>query len=289
MTTTGFSGVFSISNWNFNITTGNINTNNAPTSVTFVSGDSSIFEDVIVGDAIMSIIIPFDCSITFSYTASTNDRDNDFYWDPFGYIINSSPVVLADSYGNTKTGTITVNLLANEVFGFYVETRDGILGSSTTIVSNFIFTPTVAPTITNFSIPPKIFGEIPFTITQPSSNSSGAFNYTSSNLSVATISGNTITCVSSGTSIITATQSGTTNHNSGTITATFYVNQSTPINPVIIDSFAKLSYFMNTSSTYGHMENYFKINDLVVSSSNKVLTGNNITPKTNNYLSLVNF
>ena len=61
------------------------------------------------------------------------------------------------------------------------------------------------------------------------------------------------------------------------------------INPVIIDSFAKLSYFMNTSSTYGHMENYFKINDLVVSSSNKVLTGNNITPKTNNYLSLVNF
>ncbi|MFY7886728.1 MAG: Ig-like domain-containing protein, partial [Dolichospermum sp.] len=82
--------------------------------------------------------------------------------------------------------------------------------------------------ITNFSIPTKTYGDAPFTIIAPTSNSSGTFSYTSSNTSVATISGNTITIVGAGSSDITATQSETQDYTSGTIISTFQVNQLTP-------------------------------------------------------------
>jgi hypothetical protein len=139
-----------------------------------------------------------------------------------------------------------------------------------------IYTNAPTPTITNFSISTKTFGNSPFTITQPTSNSSGSFSYTSSNLSVATISGNTITIVGAGSSTITATQAATTNYTSGTITTTFQVNQTTPTNPVIIDSDTDLLYFMNTTSTYANITNSLEINYDLIALSYKLLTGNNI-------------
>ena len=86
----------------------------------------------------------------------------------------------------------------------------------------------VTPTIISFSIPPGTFGDSSFQITQPISNSPGSFSYTSSNLSVATITDNTITIVGAGNSLVTATQSVTANYNSGTIETIFQVNKATP-------------------------------------------------------------
>jgi hypothetical protein len=83
--------------------------------------------------------------------------------------------------------------------------------------------------LSNFSVPAKVFGNAPFTITPPTTNSNGAFTYTSSNTDVATISRNTITIVGVGTSTITASQPNTANYTSGTITATFEVGQGTPV------------------------------------------------------------
>lgn len=146
---------------------------------------------------------------------------------------------------------------------------------------NYIFQ--LPPTIINFSIPIKTNGDVPFQITQPTSNSSGSFSYTSSNTSVATISGNTITIVGVGSSIITATQEATNNYSSGTIATTFQVNQATPTNPVIINNSDELLYFMNTSSMYADITNNLEINDDLIASSYKVLTGNNISiTKSNN-------
>ena len=105
----------------------------------------------------------------------------------------------------------------------------------------------------------------------------GSFSYTSSNLSVATISGNTVTIVGAGSATITATQSETTNYTSGTIQTIFLVNQPTPTNPVIINNSNNLLYFMNTSSSYTNITNNLEINYDLISSSYKVLTGNNIT------------
>lgn len=270
MSITGFSGIFSINNWTFTINQGNILTINAPTSVTLVSGNSFIG-----GSAIMSINITYPGSISFSYSSST--VDGNLLFDPFGYLINSSKIVLANS-GRKKTGILTVNVSANDVFGFYVDTLDGLFGSSTTIVNNFIFTPNQAsPTITNFSVPTKIYGDSPFTITAPTSNSNGSFSYTSNNTNVATISGNTITIVGAGSSTITATQAETTDYTSGTITTNFQVNQATPTNPVIINNSNELLYFMNTTSSYANITNNLEINYKLIASSNKVLTGNGIT------------
>jgi hypothetical protein len=132
------------------------------------------------------------------------------------------------------------------------------------------------PTITNFSIPTKTYGDRPFTIAQPTSNSSGSFSYSSSDTSVATIYGNIITIVGAGSSTITATQQATVNYTSGTITTPFQVNQSTPINKVIINDSNKFLYFMNTSSSYANITDNLEINYDLITSSYKVLTGNNI-------------
>ena len=109
---------------------------------------------------------------------------------------------------------------------------------SNTITKTVIYE---SPTLSNFSIPTKIFGDIPFTITPPTSNSSGSFSYTSSNLSVATINGNTITIIGAGSSTITATQAASGNYISGTIQTVFQVNQATPT----------LTNFSIPTKTYG--------------------------------------
>jgi len=102
----------------------------------------------------------------------------------------------------------------------------------------YFFTNATLPTLSNFSIPAKLLTDAPFTITPPTSNSSGAFTYTSSNIGVATVSGNTITIVGGGTTTITATQAAAGAFASGSITANFTVsvgplntNAATPTKP----------------------------------------------------------
>lgn len=81
----------------------------------------------------------------------------------------------------------------------------------------------IAPTIgtfANMSVSPAT-GIATYTITNPSSNSLGAFTYTSSDASVATVSGNVITGHGvGGTATITATQAASGIYSSGTKTAT---------------------------------------------------------------------
>jgi hypothetical protein len=88
--------------------------------------------------------------------------------------------------------------------------------------------PRITPTLSNFSIPTKIFGDSSFQITPPTSTSVGAFTYVSSNTAVATVSGNTVTIFGVGNSTITATQAATSTYKAGTITATFQVNKRDP-------------------------------------------------------------
>ncbi|PKB15170.1 putative Ig domain-containing protein [Flavobacterium sp. 5] len=95
-------------------------------------------------------------------------------------------------------------------------------------IDNFYFyrsaTSTVAPTFGAFTIPQKIVGDASFQIVSPISNSTGAFTYSSSNVAVATVSGNMITIVGAGDSIITANQAADANYTAGSTTATFSVN-----------------------------------------------------------------
>jgi len=118
-------------------------------------------------------------------------------------------------------------------------------------------------TLTDFSVPTKVFGSLPFTITAPKSNSTGPFTYTSSNLSVATISGNKVTIIAPGVTTITAKQAATADFVSATITAQFTVEQSSSANPVLIDSTLGALYFLNTSSQYAKLTKSLDIKSVV--------------------------
>ena len=92
---------------------------------------------------------------------------------------------------------------------------------------------TPAPTITNFIIANQTYwyGRS-FTLTPPVSNSAGVFSYESSNPSIASVSGSTVTMLQPGTVTITANQAATASYSAGTATATFIT--ASPPNPVII-------------------------------------------------------
>jgi hypothetical protein len=205
---------------------------------------------------------------SFTITDPSSNSDGSFSY-------TSSNTQVADISGNT----ITIIGAGSSII---TATQAATTNYTSGIITTTFQVNKASPTLSNFSIPTKIYGHAPFTITQPTSNSSGSFTYTSSNTQVADISGNTITIVGAGSSIITATQAATTNYTSGTITTTFEVNQATPTNPVIIDSSYDFIYFMNSLSSYANLTNNLEINYDLITPNYKVLTGNNITiTKTN--------
>ena len=96
--------------------------------------------------------------------------------------------------------------------------------TSTTVTTTTTTAAPVAPTLGAFPNVTKVLGDNPFMLTAPTSNSAGAFTYESSDANVATISGNTVTMVGTGTSTITATQAADGNYTSGTTSMTLRVN-----------------------------------------------------------------
>jgi hypothetical protein len=94
----------------------------------------------------------------------------------------------------------------------------------------FLFTKKLVgqPTISAFTVPAATVGDAPFELTQPTSDSPGSFSYTSSNQAVATISGNIVTVVGVGTSLITATQAASGAYLTGSISANLLVSYPDP-------------------------------------------------------------
>jgi hypothetical protein len=133
------------------------------------------------------------------------------------------------------------------------------------------------PVITNFIIPPEIYGSSPFDIVDPTSSSNGGFSYTSSNLSVATIAGHTITVVGAGTASITATQAETSNFFSGSTSVPFVVSQSTVENPLLLDNSNAISYFLTSNASYASISSNVNIDYDLKSSTEKTIVTNNAT------------
>lgn len=100
-------------------------------------------------------------------------------------------------------------------------------GTSSLYLDNIYFyrpATTQPPTLGNFTVPAKVVGDTNFNLTAPTSNSSGAFTYTSSNTSVATISGSTVTIVGAGSTTITATQEAAGTYATISVIATLEVS-----------------------------------------------------------------
>lgn len=115
------------------------------------------------------------------------------------------------------------------------------------------------PTITNFSIPTQNYSSgATFIITQPSSNSTGAFSYASSNTNIATVFGSTVTILQAGTITITATQAADDNYTSGTATTSLIINTTIPI----ITNYSTVRLFSMSSSFTNNAQIYYKPNSL---------------------------
>ncbi|MBE9600300.1 MBG domain-containing protein, partial [Pedobacter sp. MC2016-24] len=77
--------------------------------------------------------------------------------------------------------------------------------------------------ISGFTAISKTYGDANFNITAPNSNSTGAFTYTSSDPTVASVSGNAVTLIKSGTTTITATQAASGKYAQTTASTTLTV------------------------------------------------------------------
>ena len=168
---------------------------------------------------------------TFTLTdPSSNSSEGAFSY-------SSSNNTIASIYGSTvsilKAGTVTITVTQ-------AESTNYASGSTT---ATLLINP-ATPSITNFSIPDQTYSRgVTFTLTNPSSNSSGAFSYSSSNNTIASISGSNVNILKAGTVTITATQAASTNYESGSITATLLINPPKPY-------YYMLSLFGNNSQVY---------------------------------------
>jgi surface protein len=127
------------------------------------------------------------------------------------------------------------NLLSTDLSTLYLDAGSGfdtsrpitVVAVVTTRLGNDIVFKDLVPSalLSNFSVPQKLVGDAPFTLTAPTTNNTegGAFTYSSSNAAVATVNGTTITIVGVGTATITATQAATASYGSSSITASLVV------------------------------------------------------------------
>ena len=152
-------------------------------------------------------------------------------------------------------------------------------------------------TLSNFNNVNKTFGDPLFDLLAPSSNSNGLFSYTSSDPSVATVSGSTVTIVGAKTEpiVITAFQASTNNYLEASISCSLTVNKAVPVlsnfnsqTKMIYDDDFILDY---PSSTSSGAFSYISSNPNVASVSGNFITINDggnttilaIQEATNNY------
>lgn len=138
------------------------------------------------------------------------------------------PIIYKSSDTKVATisgSTITIVGVGSSVITASQEASDKFTAASATATLDV---GTTRSTITEFSIPAKLTTDVPFVLPAPKSNSTGAFTYTSSNVNVATISGNTATITGAGTTEIRVEQAAAGNYGIGVTTATLTVTAANP-------------------------------------------------------------
>ena len=101
-----------------------------------------------------------------------------------------------------------------------------------------------APVISWTAAIDKTWGDPAFDLPAPSSNSTGAFSYSSDNPAVATVSGNTVTITGAGTANITASQAADANYLAGSASLVLTVGKAAPA----------LDWIGDIAKTYGEAD-----------------------------------
>ena len=253
------------------------NTSGTPATIT-ATQDSFIEFDTGTKSASLTIGTITPTLSNFTITAK------DFGSSPFSLTAPTSNSGGAFTYTSSNTAVATISGSTVTIVSAGTSTIEATQASTTnytsgTITGSLVVSP-IAPTLSTFIIPGKNYGDAPFSLTAPTSNSGGAFTYTSSNTAVATISGSTVTIIGAGTSTITATQAASGNYTSGTITATFTVNTIAPT--MIITAPGSItqigSYITNSVTQVGQslthaIIGYHNQNNIVKISANGTIIG----------------
>jgi hypothetical protein len=130
-------------------------------------------------------------------------------------------------------------------------------------------------TITFTALTSKTFGDAPF-ILSGTSSSGLALTYTSSNTSVATVSGNTVTIVGAGTANITAKQAGNSNYNPAVdVTQSLIVNkasQTITFTSLANKTFGDAPFTLSGTSSSGLAVTYTSSNTSVATVASGTIT-----------------
>jgi uncharacterized protein YjdB len=169
----------------------------------------------------------------------------------------TSIVVLQAAAGNYISASVTASFVVNP------------------IAQTFTFN---GQNITNdmFTISSKNFGASSFTPTYPTSNSSGALSYTSSDINVATVDATTgaITVVNAGSTTITLSRAAAGNYTAGSVQASLVVN---PIDPGFVSFTISSQNFGASSFTPTYPTSNSTGTPSYTSSNTDVATVNNTT------------
>ena len=160
---------------------------------------------------------------------------------------------------NSSTGLVTIVAPGSvEIIATQLATLTHTASTSTT---TFVVN-AASPTFGSFVAPAKTFGDAIFTMSAPSSSSSGAFTFISSNTNVATInsSSGAVTIVGAGSTTITASQAASSPYAARSTTATFTVAKAT----------APLSGFGGTCSS--NVDNTTGVNIALASNGECILS-----------------
>ena len=157
--------------------------------------------------------------VTFLLNASSLNSDGEITYTSD----NSQAVSIAGNVA-TVNGVGSARIVATLAPTLVYDTRE--LSKIVNIYSQEFPVNTI---LQNFTVTGKTYLSNPFTIVAPTTNNNQtSIVYTSSNESVATVSGTTVTIVGAGATAITASQVATLNHNAGSISTNFIVYKATP-------------------------------------------------------------
>ena len=172
--------------------------------------------------------LPYDITVNANGDCYVADRSNLKIRKITQGTFQISPTLPNGLVFDQQTGEISGTPTVTSASTTYTITASNESGSSTTTIA--IATATlIAPTISNFSNVTKKYYDLSYTITPPTSNSSGAFTYTSSNSTIATINGTTVSITGVGNCTIKATQAADGTYNTDSISATLTVTSNTVV------------------------------------------------------------
>jgi hypothetical protein len=213
-------------------------------------------------------------NITFTSLASKLVGDADFNLSATA----SSGLPVSYTSSNTNVATITGNTVTILAVGSTVITaaQTGNLNyNAATNVQQTLVVNKGNQTITFGAIPDKTFGDPSFTL-DATASSALPVSYVSSNTSVATLSGGTVTIVGAGTTTITASQAGNVNYNAATnVAQTLTVNKANQLitfGSLTSKTFGDAAFALNATTSSGLTISYTSSNTNVATVSGNTAT-----------------